>query len=109
MIDAIFLFKENIQPTWEDPAHVKGGYLTADLPFIDPMTLEAIWEGAMFWLFSGDFDDFEMVTGIRVLNNIKAFKTIRFELWFSDGLEFYRKEKNEEMLKKNQDKIEKLR
>lgn len=107
-VDALFIFKHGIAPAWEDPKHVKGGYFQSDFSFTE-QELDDFWESLIIWLMCGDYEFYDVITGFRIIDNLKQHNSIRFEVWFTCGYEYYRKNGTEEQFKKNQEMVDNLR
>jgi hypothetical protein len=56
----------------------------------------------------GDYQFYDTITGFRILDNVKQYQSIRFEVWFTCGYEYYRKNGSEETFKKNYAMVEDL-
>lgn len=89
-VDAIFVFKKDVKPEWEDPLHRKGGYFQADLK-LSEQQLDDFWENLFIWIICGDYEHYELITGFRLIDNLKLHGCIRFEVWFTCGYECYRR------------------
>lgn len=88
-ISAISLFKENIQPKWEDPMNKNGGeiairqFIKKDQTIYD--TLDKYWLDLAVFCISETSRYQEYINGIRVIDSSYGKKQFyRIELWFSD-------------------------
>lgn len=77
-----YLFKENIEPKWEDPRNAQGGCWTANVPKgpgnTGKQTLDTWWLHAVLACIGEQFDEGDEVHGIAV--NIRSAKD-RIEVW----------------------------
>ena len=63
-LDALMVFKEGIQPEWEDPANSDGGHLEYSLTRVfDLGEIDEIWNNLIIGALSGEIDPDKIVTG----------------------------------------------
>ena len=88
-ISSISLFRNNIQPKWEDPINKMGGEINLKNFFkkqIQPILyLDELWENLVLSCIGEIFEFSEEVTGIRVVDSSIPNKPLyRIEMWFSN-------------------------
>lgn len=92
-LDSVMFFEQGVFPSWEDPAHHKGGQFQfvfkTDFP---AQAIDQVWEHLVFNVMGNGFDGCENVTGIRLCDklNTDAFvgtnittprTAVRIEIW----------------------------
>ena len=85
-VDALYLFKNDIQPKWEDPANSEGSSLIVELKHIKAEQTDEIWKDIVFSLIGSTFPHCENVNGIRLMDRQKKHELVKFEIWISIGL-----------------------
>lgn len=83
-IESLLLFREGVDPKWEDPANLRGCSINCDL-VIPPSLINSIWQDTVFGLVGENFPYSSEITGVRIVDRLKKHKSIRFELWMSCG------------------------
>mmetsp|Transcript_4624 Transcript_4624/g.12639 ORF Transcript_4624/g.12639 Transcript_4624/m.12639 type:complete len:200 (-) Transcript_4624:871-1470(-) len=73
-----YLFKEGIEPKWEDPRNFNGGSWTANVPNRSKPLLDAWWLNSVLACIGEQFTEGEEICGVAV--NVRA-KGDRIELW----------------------------
>jgi len=101
IVDGLFMFKQGVEPKWEDPANQKGSDIWCELAGLDSAAIDTFWRGLMFALIGENFPHNEYITGFRILDRMKKHRSIKFELWISCGLVGH-KHGSEEYLKHQQ-------
>lgn len=74
----LHLFREGIEPKWEDPRCEHGGKWTAMIPKGQPQMLDSAWLHAVLACIGEQFDEGEEVCGVVV--NVRP-KQYRISLW----------------------------
>jgi uncharacterized protein YjaG (DUF416 family) len=54
-VSSIALFREGVEPKWEDPKNQNGGHIEFNTEKIDQNTLDSIWETLVLHLISNSF------------------------------------------------------
>ncbi|KAJ1605158.1 translation initiation factor if-4E [Cryptosporidium canis] len=86
-VDAVILFKEGIQPMWEDPMNATGGHIhfRAWQASVIPGELDTMWNNLVLAVIGGSLKSSSIVNGIRLVDKLGGNKgNIRVEIWFSD-------------------------
>ena len=104
VVDGLFLFKENIEPKWEDPVNQKGCSISLDIYNLPGENIDKLWRDMTFATIGQNFPFSENVNGFRILDRMKKHRFIKFELWMSCGVAAYKPGtpeylRNDEMVK----------
>jgi len=89
-ISAISLFKDNIQPKWEDPLNTKGGEIQYKFTIHNAIPLEeldALWFKLVLYAVSGKFSLNHKITGVRIVDHTNTDTealAFRIEIWFTE-------------------------
>lgn len=93
-IDAISFFRDNINPTWEDKAHHKGGLFQFTFKSDFPMhAMDEVWERLLFSILGNSIPNGEGITGIRMADRRPgalcsvhegAAVAVRLEVWHTE-------------------------
>lgn len=92
-IASISLFREGIQPKWEDPQNINGGDITLKRFWnkFDKNTmstieyLDSLWLKIILNTIGSQFTNGQNITGLRVVDSSKPDKPMyRIEVWYSD-------------------------
>ena len=88
-ISSISLFRNDIQPKWEDPVNKLGGEISIKKFYKRQTTpikyLDTLWESLVLNCIGENFQYSEEITGIRVVDSSVNNKPLyRIELWFSN-------------------------
>jgi hypothetical protein len=86
IVDGLFMFKQGVEPKWEDALNQKGSDIWCELPGLDSASIDRFWRGLLFALIGENFPHHEYITGFRILDRMKKHRSIKFELWISCGL-----------------------
>lgn len=87
IVDCLMVFREGIQPEWEDPQNTNGGHFQLTLkPSLPPGQIDELWNNVVMGVISGVIEPTDMITGVRLLDKLdaKTKQHIRIELWFND-------------------------
>jgi len=70
------VFKEGIEPKWEDPEHKVGGFFTVSLMGIEAEVFNKMWLHSLLACIGADFghDEYETITGLYLSIRKKAAK-----------------------------------
>lgn len=81
-IECLMLFKENIEPTWEDPANCTGGSFILEIDMANQThdQVKQVWKTVVYSLIGNYFPYADQVTGFRFLDRMK-FNNLKIELW----------------------------
>ena len=90
-VDGLYLFKNGIQPKWEDPANEEGSSLIVEFTRPTKEEVDTIWRDVVFSLIGGTFPHSECVNGLRMLDRLKKHKVVKFEVWVSVGVKKWKK------------------
>lgn len=87
VVDAVIMFKEGIQPMWEDPKNASGGHVhfRAWQSTVVPGELDTMWNYLVLAVVGGSLNNSSIVNGIRLVDKLGGNRgNIRIEVWFSD-------------------------
>ena len=80
-VEALSLFKEGIQPMWEDEANKSGGEFTLR-KFFPPVALDTFWNNLVMGMVGETLEDKDEICGGRIVDKgSKDRPMFRFELW----------------------------
>nr|AET50767.1 hypothetical protein [Eimeria tenella] len=89
VVDALMIFREGIQPMWEDPQNCVGGHLEYRIvPFQTRAgQLGEYWNNLVLGLIGGTIEHGSHVTGIRLVDKLGQGRhpCIRIEVWVGKG------------------------
>jgi translation initiation factor 4E len=87
-VSAISIFKNEIEPKWEDPLNKNGGefsirkFIKTSKDSLEVM--DEFWNSLLLFVLSGSSKVSESITGIRVVDSsIPGRPLYRIEIWFS--------------------------
>eukprot|EP00921_Rhytidocystis_pertsovi_P020482 GHVQ01032679.1.p1 GENE.GHVQ01032679.1~~GHVQ01032679.1.p1 ORF type:complete len:248 (-),score=37.80 GHVQ01032679.1:338-1081(-) len=97
LVDALMIFKEGIEPMWEDPLNARGGHfeykLTRNVP--GPQ-IDEYWNNLVLGMIGGNLEEGDMVTGVRLVDKLNSGRVghgfIRIEVWFTNFEDLKKKE-----------------
>ena len=80
-VSSVSLFRENIDPKWEDPMNTNGGEISIR-KFKNLKELDEFWEKVSIYSIGEQFN--HLVTGVRIVDSSIPNKKClyRIELWF---------------------------
>jgi hypothetical protein len=80
---ALSMFENNIQPKWEDPICTQGGEFRIELQQVSGNTIQKIWEFLVFQTLSQEFEEADMLCGVRLLDKSRHGQAgaYRIEIW----------------------------
>lgn len=86
-IDAIMIFREGIEPQWEDKANAQGGHFQIQLkPPSGGGQIDEYWNNLVLAMIGETMDAGQHVTGVRLVDKLsgkgKVTDAIRLELWY---------------------------
>mmetsp|Transcript_17205 Transcript_17205/g.49158 ORF Transcript_17205/g.49158 Transcript_17205/m.49158 type:complete len:235 (-) Transcript_17205:240-944(-) len=86
-IDALMIFREGIEPQWEDEANAKGGHFQIQLkPPSGGGLIDEYWNNLVLAMIGETMDCGHHVTGVRLVDKLsgkgKVTDAIRLELWY---------------------------
>ena len=96
-LDGIILFKNGIEPKWEHPQNHFGCHHECNLVDINSEETDQIWHNLVFALVGETFPFMQYINGVRFLDRVKKFKSIKIEVWISVGFKSIREESEEHM------------
>lgn len=83
--DAMMMFRENVQPEWEDPSNQAGGEWRVSFPPAQfSKTIDSCWENLLMWVIGEIFSHSEEVMGVYLKIKQKGGKDrveYRVSLW----------------------------
>ncbi|VWU52514.1 eukaryotic translation initiation factor 4E, putative [Hepatocystis sp. ex Piliocolobus tephrosceles] len=95
VIDALMIFRSNIEPMWEDEANQYGGHveykiLPKDFPYTQ---VDEFWNNIVLAIVGCSLKHYNLITGVRLVDKLQStkFGFLRIEIW-------YTKIENDEML-----------
>ncbi|KAI4838940.1 eukaryotic translation initiation factor 4E [Plasmodium brasilianum] len=87
IVDALMIFRDNIQPMWEDPANCGGGHfeykiLPKDFPYSQ---IDEFWNNLVLAIVGCSLKYYNLITGIRLVDklSVSRFGHIRIEIWYT--------------------------
>ena len=86
--DGFFLFKENVQPKWEDPKNSQGCSLHVELFDMLPKEIDELWKILIFEIVRQGFPHYEVIVGLRLLDRMQSQSKLKIELWLSVSSKF---------------------
>ena len=78
-VEALALFEEGVNPTWEDPVNTMGADFSVKIR-INLDTLKRIWEKLVFTIVGESLDLSKAITGCRIVD--KQRSQYKVEIWF---------------------------
>ncbi|KAK1937306.1 putative translation initiation factor E4 [Babesia divergens] len=86
-VDAIMLFRQDIQPMWEDPLNQDGGHF--DYRFrpndVTQLTVDEYWNNIVLGLVGSSIPQGEFINGVRLVDKLASkYPVIRIEVWFKN-------------------------
>jgi len=86
-IDAIMIFREGIEPQWEDKANATGGHFQIQLkPTSGGGQIDEYWNNLVLAMIGETMEAGQHVTGVRLVDKLtgkgKVTDAIRLELWY---------------------------
>lgn len=86
-VNGLSLFRHGVSPEWEDDINKHGGELRLEFKSTLEFT-QKLWDKLVFSVITGEFDQAEYVTGVRILDKSTSGResNFRIEIWveFSD-------------------------
>lgn len=84
-VDAIMVFRNNIQPMWEDALNQDGGHF--DYRFkpseVASHTVDEYWNNIVLGLIGSNIPQGEYINGVRLVDKLASkYPVIRIEVWF---------------------------
>ena len=107
------VFKDDIQPKWEDPKNQYGGSIIIELKDIPAEEIDLIWKHVVFGIIGNSLKFSEFINGCRLLDRLKKHHMVKFEVWISKGFGLLKKgdperEKNIEIKESILDQIHQI-
>eukprot|EP00929_Paragymnodinium_shiwhaense_P016398 TRINITY_DN124710_c0_g1_i1.p1 TRINITY_DN124710_c0_g1~~TRINITY_DN124710_c0_g1_i1.p1 ORF type:complete len:236 (-),score=61.65 TRINITY_DN124710_c0_g1_i1:53-760(-) len=99
-VDAMMLFREGIQPQWEDPANAEGGHFQFHFKATAaPGQVDEHWNNLVLGVIGSTIEPADMITGVRLVDKLQGRRdgNLRIEVWFSN----MRDNKNVSFLQRN--------
>ncbi|KAL8446068.1 hypothetical protein Emed_005247 [Eimeria media] len=85
VVDALMIFREGVQPMWEDPQNASGGHFEYRItPFQTKAgQLDEYWNNLVLGLVGGTIEHSDYITGIRLVDKLGQGRNpcIRMEVW----------------------------
>eukprot|EP00929_Paragymnodinium_shiwhaense_P040137 TRINITY_DN20980_c0_g1_i1.p2 TRINITY_DN20980_c0_g1~~TRINITY_DN20980_c0_g1_i1.p2 ORF type:complete len:244 (+),score=55.04 TRINITY_DN20980_c0_g1_i1:186-917(+) len=86
-IEAFMIFKQGIQPEWEDQANAKGGHFQLTLKATTPSgQVDEYWNNIVLAIIGNNIEACKVITGVRLVDKLsakaKVTDHIRIELWY---------------------------
>ncbi|UVC54713.1 initiation factor 4E [Theileria orientalis] len=84
-VDAIMIFRDGIQPMWEDPLNKEGGHF--DYRFrpsdVQQLAVDEYWNNIILGLVGSTIPLGEYINGVRLVDKLNSrFPVVRIEVWF---------------------------
>jgi len=86
IVDGLFIFKQGIEPKWEDPANQRGCTIWLELLNLNAISINKFWKDVVFAIIGQNFPFSDYVNGFRILDRMKKHRSIKFELWLACGV-----------------------
>merc|ERR1739838_1060526 len=89
IVDAIMIFREGVEPMWEDKANAEGGHFEFKFRAnqnVKGAKIDEYWNNLVCGIIGGVVDPNDMITGVRLVDklNSKGHGFLRIEVWFSN-------------------------
>lgn len=86
-VDCLMVFRDGVQPEWEDPQNTNGGHFLLSLKSnLPPGQIDEVWNNVILGVISGAIEPADMITGVRLVDKLDARSKphVRIELWFNE-------------------------
>eukprot|EP00405_Crypthecodinium_cohnii_P008687 CAMPEP_0206429780 /NCGR_PEP_ID=MMETSP0324_2-20121206/6433_1 /ASSEMBLY_ACC=CAM_ASM_000836 /TAXON_ID=2866 /ORGANISM="Crypthecodinium cohnii, Strain Seligo" /LENGTH=250 /DNA_ID=CAMNT_0053895503 /DNA_START=46 /DNA_END=798 /DNA_ORIENTATION=- len=86
-VNCLAIFREGIQPQWEDPQNYNGGHFQLTIRYnLNPGLVDELWNNTVISMITGAMEHSDKLTGVRLVDKLdnKTKPHLRIELWFSD-------------------------
>eukprot|EP00922_Rhytidocystis_sp_ex-Travisia-forbesii_P060486 GHVS01089639.1.p1 GENE.GHVS01089639.1~~GHVS01089639.1.p1 ORF type:complete len:249 (+),score=63.72 GHVS01089639.1:299-1045(+) len=102
LVDALMIFKEGVEPMWEDPVNARGGHFEYKLNRSQGGdVIDEYWNNLVLGMIGGNLEDGGIITGVRLVDKLNSGRGshafIRIEVWFTN----FEDAKSKEELKKS--------
>lgn len=86
-VDAIMVFREGVQPMWEDPLNKDGGHF--DYRFkpsdVQQLTVDEYWNNIILGLVGSTVPLGNFINGVRLVDKLSSrYPVLRIEVWFQN-------------------------
>ncbi|CDR93755.1 translation initiation factor E4, putative [Babesia bigemina] len=87
IVDAIMIFRDGIEPMWEDTMNKDGGHF--DYRFkpgeVGQFVVDEFWNNIILGLIGGDMPHAHLINGVRLVDKLATrFPVVRIEVWFQN-------------------------
>ncbi|GBE61087.1 translation initiation factor [Babesia ovata] len=87
VVDAIMIFRDGIEPMWEDVMNKDGGHF--DYRFkpgeVGQFIVDEFWNNIILGLIGGDMPHAHLINGVRLVDKLATrFPVVRIEVWFQN-------------------------
>lgn len=85
-VDAIMLFRDGVQPQWEDPANAEGGHFQFHFKATAaPGQVDEHWNNLVLGIIGSTIEPADMITGARLVDKLQGARAgnLRLEVWFN--------------------------
>ncbi|SIO73140.1 translation initiation factor eIF-4E [Babesia microti strain RI] len=85
LVDAYMVFRDKIEPMWEDPMNRGGGHIEYRFRHFDqqPLLIDEFWNNITLGLIGGSVSFGKYITGLRLVDKIASrHPNLRIEVWF---------------------------
>ncbi|KAK2195260.1 bifunctional Translation Initiation factor eIF- 4e-like/Translation Initiation factor eIF- 4e [Babesia duncani] len=86
-VDAIMVFRDGIQPMWEDSANKDGGHFEYRFrpAEVQSLTVDEYWNNIILALVGATLQHGELINGVRLVDKLNSrFPALRIEVWFQN-------------------------
>eukprot|EP00933_Yihiella_yeosuensis_P062174 TRINITY_DN65121_c0_g1_i1.p1 TRINITY_DN65121_c0_g1~~TRINITY_DN65121_c0_g1_i1.p1 ORF type:complete len:236 (+),score=32.29 TRINITY_DN65121_c0_g1_i1:78-785(+) len=90
-VDALMVFRDGVQPQWEDAANAEGGHFQFQLKAaMGAGQIDEYWNNLILGVIGGCLEPYDMITGVRLVDKLTVSRSnhqnvhgsIRVEVWF---------------------------
>eukprot|EP00922_Rhytidocystis_sp_ex-Travisia-forbesii_P060485 GHVS01089638.1.p1 GENE.GHVS01089638.1~~GHVS01089638.1.p1 ORF type:complete len:250 (+),score=47.85 GHVS01089638.1:206-955(+) len=101
LVDALMIFKEGVEPMWEDAVNARGGHFEYKLNrSAGGDQIDEYWNNLVLGMIGGNLEEGGIITGVRLVDKLNSGRggqgCIRIEVWFTN----FDDNKSKEELKK---------
>ncbi|GIX63422.1 translation initiation factor E4, putative [Babesia caballi] len=87
IVDAIMVFRDGIEPMWEDPMNKDGGHFDYRFKFseVSQMLVDEYWNNIVLGLIGSSMPQADLINGVRLVDKLATkFPVVRIEVWFQN-------------------------
>lgn len=94
-VDAIMIFRDDVEPMWEHPLNKHGGHFesryTQTSSVDEQARMDEHWNNLVLGMVGATIDPSRMITGVRLVDKLhtgRGGNFIRIEVWFTETASF---------------------